>query len=81
MIPTSFDEANAVLGKPDSMSHEECTCLSVLRTEMDNGQPIVISCWKLTTEELAEIQRTGRVWLMIWGPTMPPAAVEGKRPF
>lgn len=77
----SFDESNAVLGRPQSMTDDECQALCVCRTQTEDGQPVVISCWKVTAEELAEIQRTGRIWLMLWGQTMPPAFVTGQKPF
>lgn len=77
----SFAEANAVLGKPDDMTHEQCEAASVLRATMTDGTPVVISCWKVTAEELEEIQRTGRVWLLVCGTTMPPAKVLGNKPF
>jgi hypothetical protein len=80
-VPASFDESNAVLGKPPDMGHDECTCLSVLRTETESGTPVVVSCWKLTHEELEEVCRTGRVWLTVVGETMPPVAVDVTQPF
>lgn len=81
MVPASFDESNAVLGRPANMGTDECECLSVLRTETSEGTPVVVSCWKCTPEELEEIKRTGRVWLVIYGVTMPPAALCGAKPF
>jgi len=81
MIPTSFDESNYVLAKPAAMTHEECGCLSVFVGPSTEGTLFVISCWKLTAEELEEIQRTGRVWLGIVGHTMPAAWVLGTSPF
>lgn len=80
MIAASFDESNAVLGRPPSMTHEDCDPLSVLLTQMESGHPCVVSCWKVTAEELAEINRTGRVWLMVLGETMPPVVVCGVKP-
>lgn len=80
-VPTSFAESNTVLGRPGDMTDEQCSCLSVLRTHGDDGMPWVISCWKLTAEELAEINRTGRVWLVVAGQTMPPAFVAGEKFF
>ena len=65
-----------VLGAPTGMD-DSCDPLTVCRTEWD-GMPVVVSCWKVTPEELAEIQRTGRVWLAIWGESMPPAWVGTK---
>lgn len=81
MIPASFHESNHVLDKPEGMTRDQCEALSVCCCPDSNGFPVVISCWKPTAEELAEIQRTGRVWLMIWGVTMPPACVLGSSPF
>jgi hypothetical protein len=81
MVPASFDGENAVLGAPGSMSAAECEPLSVRRGVTGEGIPVVVSCWKPTAAELEEINRTGRVWLMVWGVTMPPACVCGERPF
>ena len=77
MVPASFDESNAVLDKPPLMAN--CEALSILRTKV-NGGPCVVSCWKMSAEERDEIIRTGRVWLMIAGNTMPPAALCGFKP-
>lgn len=79
-VATSFDESNHHLGPPKGVSEDECYTLSTWQGPLD-GQPVVVSCWKFTAEELAEINRTGRVWLMIWGATMPPACVLGTSPF
>jgi hypothetical protein len=80
-VPASFAESNLVLDSPPGMTPDECEPLSVLRTRTPSGQAVVISCWKLTAEELAEINRTGRVWLGILGHTMPPAWIDGTVPF
>jgi hypothetical protein len=81
MIAASFDEANTVLDTPKGMTPDNCEPLSVWRGPLDNGIPAVISCWKLTQNELEEINRTGRVWLLVMGSTMPPVALSGSRPF
>lgn len=80
MIPTSFTESDAVLGRPQYMTDDECSCLSILRTTTTDGTPVVLSCWKLTAEELEEVNRTGRVWLTVVGQTMPPVMVDGVKP-
>jgi hypothetical protein len=80
-FPTNFDESNCVLDAPPGMSEDQCAPLCVLRAVASNGVPVVISCWKLTPEELVEINRTGRVWLSILGVTMPPAVILGTKPF
>lgn len=81
MEPSSFPEENLILDKPPGMSYDDCMALSVFQGEDSVGQPVVISCWKPTKKELEEINRTGRVWLWIYGQTMPPAAVGGFNPF
>lgn len=81
MIPTAFDEDNAALGRPQGMTDEECAPLSVFIGNDVDRRPVVISCWKLTDEELAEVIRTRRVWVIIHGETMPPIAPTGISPF
>ncbi len=81
MVPASFDESNQVLSRPGNMTDDECTALSVLQARDTSGRPVVISCWKVTREELEEIRRTGRVWLIVPGDIMPPVALSGTRPF
>lgn len=81
MEAASFDEANIVLSRPPDMTADECTPLSVWRGVTENDAPIVISCWKVTAEELEEIKKTGRVWLTVVGYTMPPVSLAGTSPF
>src|SRR5262249_37821337 len=79
-FPASFEESDACLGRPPNMTDDECAPLSIARAGC-GGIPTVVSCWKLTAEELAEVNRTGRVWLGICGVTMPPALISGCSPF
>lgn len=61
-----------------------CEVLTVLKTQIHlEGQniPVVISCWKLTKEELEEINKTGRVWLTVVGDTMSPVQLTVEKPF
>jgi hypothetical protein len=81
MYPASFDESNAVLARPNNMTDDECSPLVVFKGQNINGHEVVVSCWKATPEELAEINRTGRVWLVIAGETMQPAILAGYKPF
>lgn len=78
MEASSFNEANTVLDPPEGLS-EQCNSLNVLRTNLTNGIPVVISCWKLTEEELEEVNKTGRVYLMVCGESMPPVNLFGKK--
>jgi hypothetical protein len=77
MKPIEFPEANKVLIHPPGMTEEECGDLHVHQT--DDGK--MISCWELSEEELAAINKTKRVWLWVWGATQPPVAIDGANPF
>lgn len=80
MIPVAFDEENAVLDSPPQIA-DICEPLSVWVGQSQTGIPLVISCWKVTLEEIIEIQRTGRIWLTVMGAGMPPVQVSGTKPF
>lgn len=81
MEACSFDESNHVLGRPPGTTAEQCDPLSVWVGKCEDGLPRVISCFKLTKEELQEINRTGRVWLFVMGQTMPPVALQTAHPW
>lgn len=82
MIATAFDEDNTVLNPPPNMTLDECDPLSVFRGVNEFGFPVVISCWKMESlREREEFLRTGRIWLIVNGLTMPPVALVGEKPF
>jgi hypothetical protein len=81
MLATAFDEENAVLDAPAGMTPEQCEPLSVWRGNDESGAPVVISCWKPTAEEWEEMRRTGRVWIIVHGLSMPPLVPVGSSPF
>lgn len=81
MISSSFDESTGYLGRPTDMTAEQCDPLAVAKAELDDGPPVVVSCWKMTKDELEEFQRTGRVWLIVIGRTMPPVSLTATKPF
>lgn len=81
MEATSFDESNHVFDKPSSMTYDECDPLSVWVGNDANNQPVIISCFKPTKEELEEINRTGRVWCFHWGTQLQPHGLSGTNPF
>lgn len=81
MIATAFDEENGVLDGPEGTTCDEVHPLSVWRGPMTDGTPVVISCWKPTIEEMEEIKKTGRIWIMVMGYSMPPILPTGTNPF
>ena len=47
-----------------------------VRTEGDQW----ISCWQLTTEEIARVQETGRVWLLVVAKRHPIVSLHADEP-
>jgi hypothetical protein len=86
MLPASFPQQNFVYQKPEGWTDEQCMDLPVWKgqgeiDEQGATTPTIISCWKLSKEDLEEIQRTGVVWLSISGTGMPPVSVFTENPF
>lgn len=87
MIPTSFEQENNILDKPVDMTYEECEPLNVYAGELqvigeDKPCDVIISCWKISAEELVEINKTGRVYLIIYSKNIhPPVAICGISPW
>ena len=80
MVPTSFPESTRALSKPADMTDDECDPLCVADVLYSNGVHGILSCWKMTKEELEEVNRTGRVWLVVVGSVMPPVILSGTHP-
>lgn len=81
MEPTSFEQSNVILSPPEGTDLDKCEVLSVFKGNDRDGQPVVISCWKLTKEELEELVKYGRVWLIVSGETTPPVALTAVSPW
>jgi hypothetical protein len=79
MEACSFPEENHVLGPPKGLTEEQVHSLNVHVTTQP--QPLCISCWKLTKDELELINKTGKVWLWVSGLTMPPVILTVASPF
>ena len=78
-LPIEFPEQNSVLGKPKDWTDEQCAPLPCFINDEQ-----VVSCWQFTTEELAEIARTGRVFIGVFAPPgtgTPPVWISGTNPF
>jgi hypothetical protein len=72
--PRGFPEMNFTFGAPPGRE-DEVIPLPCLRTP---GR--IVSCWELSAAELAEVRRTGRVWLSYWTPGAPtPVFVTGHK--
>lgn len=70
--PVGFEGANFIFRAPDGVSQNECSDLETF----NDGQQI-ISCWRLTDAEIANVIETGVVWLSIQGQGMPLVLISG----
>lgn len=76
MKPTFFAHANNVMKRPERMTDEECSDLSVYR---DDKQ--VISCWQPTNEERTKIAMGAPVYVYVFGQGMPPLFISADDPW
>jgi hypothetical protein len=76
VLPTDFKFRNIVLGKPKSMTDEECVSLPA----WTNGN-MYISKWRLNKEELEMIQNTGEIYLQVTSAAHPPVCPMVECPF
>jgi hypothetical protein len=85
MLPTSFKGSNFVFTKPQGWTDEQCMDLPVFKgnaKDEDGSEiPVIISCWRMSKEDLEEIQKTGCVYLSITGTGMPPVSLFTESPF
>lgn len=67
---------NAVLGAPTGWDQDAlpCDALPITRIEWE-GKPAVISFWRPSPEELAQLQAGAYVGVWVIGHTVPPMAV------
>ncbi len=79
MEPIKFKEQNTVFNKPSSMTDEECGSLPCF-VDRNERYPQIISCWKLSEEEMIEIQKTGIVWVSVYANGLPPMAIMTEKP-
>lgn len=72
---------NRVLGAPQGWDQQQLPCDALPITVAEwNGMPSVISYWKPTPEELAQLNAGHVVALAIIGETMPPVALYVEAP-
>lgn len=81
MMPVEFPESNAVFGKPDSMTDEQCMPVHGWKGSSADGLPTIITCWTLSKEDLEEIQQTGRIYFGMTGTALVPHFLSVESPF
>tara|TARA_R110002096_G_C14661938_1_gene728380 strand:- start:1814 stop:2050 length:237 start_codon:yes stop_codon:yes gene_type:complete len=76
MIGKAFDAANVTM-----MGGPGVTDVKAHIGQHSDGSKVTITKWQVSPEELADIQRTGEVWLFIYGAGMTPVALSTIDPF
>lgn len=74
-----FKDMTGEIGKPNSMSAEECSSLPIKRTTNGNYQAIE-SVWELSEEELIMIKESKRIRIGIIGNGMQPIYIAAEPP-
>jgi hypothetical protein len=85
-----FPERNDHIGRPPTMTDNQCYGLPVCRIitqipgptdqEPSQSQLAHISCWELSDREREEIARTGKVYVKILGASLSPMSIHGMKP-
>ena len=75
MKGVEFKDQTNVLGKPESMSNEDCSSLPVKVAKNGEYQSLE-SVWELSDEELELINKTKRIRLGILGSSIPPVYLQ-----
>src|ERR1700739_3765467 len=77
-----FKGANGTMGKPSTMTDEECYALPVQFSQMDLGGGKIYatteSVWELSPEELQIITESKRIRLVVLGKGMPPVSLRAE---
>jgi len=77
MRPIKFPDANASLSRPAGTAKDDCGLLPIHRT--DDGR--IVTCWKLTDDDLKIIFETKQIWVQVMDSTMPPICLHTDNPF
>ena len=79
----AFPQANNHLeAGPSGIGHVMPVLIAAAADEGPlKGLPQMVTCWKLSKDEIAEVLRTGKVWLRVLGDTHPPVQVQAEAPF
>lgn len=74
--PIPFPESNICL-KPAPGNEDTVSDLDIYRD--DDGR--MVSKWKLSQDEIEEINRTGVIWLWVFAQRHPPVTLTTRDPF
>lgn len=75
--PIPFSQSNRCL-KPPEGAEARCSELDIY---VHPDSPEMLSKWKLSQDEIDNINRTGVIWLWVMGTRHPPVVLTTKDPF
>lgn len=85
MQPVKFPQQNKVMEKPEGWSDDDCMALPVWFGPMPFGPgketPAFVSCWQLSADDLAAINKNHVLWLSVISNSLPPVSVLADNPF
>jgi hypothetical protein len=73
--------------KPVDQPHSQllvapgCFPLPAVLVTYADGVQAVVTAWELTDEEVADVVKTGRLWLEVRGVTQPPVVLATRCPY
>lgn len=81
MTPTSFKETNLVLDAGDNPNTDQLPVCIAKDPDYPPGICFIVSKWKLSPEELEEVNKTGEIWVSVMGHSTPPIMPLAVNPF
>lgn len=81
MLPIDFPQKNKVFTKPSDMTDEQCNSLSVFQGKDSEGNPIILSAWQPSYEDIQAINEGKPIWLQIVSHGLPPVCLYTENPF
>lgn len=79
MNPTQHPSNNKVFGAPEGWDQQTMPCQALpVTVQLVDDQPCIVSYWRPTADELAQLVAGGLVGLHIYGRGMPPVWVQAE---
>lgn len=75
MLPIDFPGSNFTFTKPQGMTDEQCMSLRVFKGHDTEGNPVIISAWKPSYEDIKAINEGRPIWFSCRGLGMPPVSI------
>lgn len=81
MLAVDFPQSNGVLGDSGNVGERDITALHVFTGLDQHGTPVTLTKWQPNYDDIQAINNGGGIWLMVYGPGMPPISMDTESPF